>query len=101
MKYRFDIGEGKKVIISGDETFESLGYEILREYGIKPDQLDRFMFADGDITNSISQLEQKGIGIVSIKTKIKDRKLEIGEDMILAYKSPGWAKKATLEGIEE
>ena len=103
MKYRFKFGRGKKVIISGNTTFESLGYKILRDYGIHPEHLYNFVFANGDITNSSSPLGpiDNGIGNVSIETKIKDRELEIGEEMMLEYDSGDWTRKIKLDGIEE
>ena len=41
------------------------------------------------------------MGNVSIETRIKDRKLEIGEEMMLVYDYSGdWRKKIKLDGIE-
>jgi len=103
MKYRFKSGRGKKVVISENETFERLGYEMLREYNITPNHLYWFEFANGDMTNSASPLGpmNDGMGKVSIETKIKDRKLEIGEEMSLVYDSGDWKKKVKLDGIEK
>lgn len=84
MKYSFKFGRGKKVIISGSESFETLGYGILREYHIRPEHIYCFNFANGDMTNCATPLGpiNDGIGNVSIETKIKDRKMEIGEEMM-------------------
>ena len=103
MKYRFKSGRGKKVVISGYETFEKLGYEMLRQYHIDPDHLFCFEFANGDVTDSASPLGpiNDGMGNVSIETKIKDRKLEIGEELILVYDySSDCRRKVKLDGIE-
>ena len=91
------------MVISGNETFEKLGYEMLKAYGIEPYHLYCFEFANGDMTDSASPLGpiNDGMGNVSIETKIKDRKLEIGEEMILVYDYSGdWRKKVKLDGIE-
>ena len=48
MKYCFKSGRGKKVIISGNETFEGLGYEMLKAYHIEPEHLYSFEFSNYD-----------------------------------------------------
>ena len=103
MKYRFKSGRGKKVVISGNETFEKLGYEMLKAYHIQPEHLYCFEFSNGDVTDSASPLGpiNDGMSNVSIETKIKDRKMEIGEEMVLVYDYSGdWRKKVKLDGIE-
>ena len=103
MKYHFKFGHGKKVIINGNETFETLGYKILKEYGISSEHLFCFEFSNGDATNSASPLGpiNDRLGNVSIETKIKDRNVEIGEVMTLVYDYSGdWAKKIKLDAIE-
>ena len=103
MKYRFKFGRGKKVTISGNESFETLGYEILHEYHIRPEHIYCFEFANGDATNCASPLGPMNddMGNVSIETKIKDRKMEIGEEIMLVYgPSDDWKKKIKLDGIE-
>lgn len=103
MKYHFKSGRGKKVVINGNDTFEKLGYEMLRQYHIDPEHLYCFEFANGDVTNSAASIGtiDDWMSNVSIKTKIKDRKLEIGEEMILVYDySRDWRKKIKLDKIE-
>ena len=103
MKYHFKSGRGKKVVINGNDTFEKLGYEMLRQYHIDPEHLYCFEFANGDVTNSAAPIGtiDEWMSNVSIKTKIKDRKLEIGEEMILVYDySRDWRKKIKLDKIE-
>lgn len=103
MKYRFKFGRNKKVIISGNESFETLGYKILKEFNIRPEHIYCFEFSNGDVTNCASPLGpmSDGMGKVSIEMKIKDRKMEIGEEMMLVYgPSDDWKKKIKLDGIE-
>lgn len=76
---------------------------MLRQYHIDPEHLYCFEFANGDITNSAAPFGtiDDWMSNVSIKTKIKDRKLEIGEEMILVYDySRDWRKKIKLDKIE-
>ena len=76
---------------------------MLRQYHIVPEHLYCFEFANGDITNSAAPFGtiDDWMSNVSIKTKIKDRKLEIGEEMILVYDySRDWRKKIKLDKIE-
>ena len=103
MKYHFKSGRGKKVVINGNDTFERLGYEMLRQYHIDPEHLYCLEFVNGDVTNSAAPFGtiDDWMSNVSIKTKIKDRKLEIGEEMILVYDySRDWRKKIKLDKIE-
>ena len=103
MRYCFKFGRGKKVIISGNETFEFLGFKVLKEYHISPEHLFCFEFDNGDVTDSASPLGpiNDGMGNVSIETKINDRNIEIGEAITLVYDySSDWRKKITLAGIE-
>lgn len=103
MKYHFKFGRGKKIIISGNESFESLGFQILEEYNINPDHLFCFEFANGDSTDSASPLGamHDGNGNVSIETKIKNRKMEIGEQMTFVYDfGKNWTRNITLDKIE-
>ena len=58
MKYCFKSGRGKKVVISGNETFEKPGYEMLKAYHIQPEHLYCFEFSNGDVTDSASPLEE-------------------------------------------
>ena len=39
MKYHFKSGRGKIVVINGNDTFEKLGYEMLRQYHIDPEHV--------------------------------------------------------------
>lgn len=76
---------------------------MLRQYHIDPEHLYCFEFANGDVTNSAAPFGaiDDWMSNVSIKTKIKDRKLEIGEEMILVYDySRDWRKKIKLDKIE-
>ena len=41
-----------------------------------------------------------GMGNVSIEMKIKDRKMEIGEEMMFVYGAGDWKKKIKLDGME-
>ena len=102
MKYHFRVGRGKNIMISGDETFEVLGFRILREYRIDPDHLFMFEFANGDATDSASPFGpiNDGLGNVSIEMKIKDRKIDVGEIMTLVYDySSSWTRKVKLVEI--
>ena len=103
MKYRFKFGRGKKVVISGNDTFETLGFKVLKGYHISPEHLFSFEFENGDMTDSASPLGpiNDGMGNVSIETRIKDRKMEIGEALTLVYDySSDWRKKVKLDGME-
>lgn len=63
----------------------------------------RSNFSNGDVTDLASPLGpiNDGMSNVSIETKIKDRKVEIGEKMVLVYDYSGdWRKKVKLDGIE-
>ena len=103
MKYRFKFGRGKKVVVSENDTFETLGFKVLKEYHISPEHLFSFEFENGDMTDSASPLGSisDGMGNVSIETKIKDRKMEIGEILTLVYDySSDWRKKVKLDGME-
>lgn len=102
MKYHFRAGRGKDIIISGNETFEELGFKILREYHIDPDHLFMFEFANGDATDSASPFGpmNDGLGNVSIETKIKNRKMNVGETMTMVYDYSGnWTRKVKLVEI--
>lgn len=102
MKYHFKAGRGKDIIISGNETFEELGFKILREYHIDPDHLFMFEFANGDATDSASPFGpmNEGLGNVSIEMKIKNRKMNVGETMTMVYDYSGnWSRKVKLVEI--
>ncbi|MBR6268256.1 MAG: hypothetical protein IKR28_08010 [Selenomonadaceae bacterium] len=99
MKYHFRAGREKNVTISENETFETLGFMILEAYKIYPDHLFLFEFENGDFTDSASPLGpmNDGIGNVPIETKIKDRNMEIGEEMKFVYDfSSNWSRKVKL-----
>lgn len=99
MKYHFRAGRGKNVTINEDETFETLGFMILEAYEIFPDHLFMFEFADGDCTDSACPLGpmHDGLGNVPIETKIKDRHMEIGEEMRFVYDySSDWSRRVKL-----
>lgn len=106
MKYRFKFGRGQKVIISDNKTFDDLGYAILKKYGITPEHLYSFRFSNGECTTSAMPFGffggfDDGMGTVPIETKLKDRKMEIGEVLILAYDyASDWEKKIKLDGFE-
>ena len=102
MKYHFRVGRGKNIIVSGNETFEDLGFKILSEYGIEPDHLFLFEFANGDNTESASPFGpmHDGLGNVPIETKIKNRKMAVGETMTMVYDFSGnWTRKVKLVEI--
>ncbi len=102
MKYHFRVGRGKNVLISGNETFEDLGFKILREYHIEPDHLFMFEFANGDATNSACPFGpmHDDLGNVSIEMKIKDRKMDLGETMTFVYDfARDWTRKVKLVEI--
>ena len=101
MKYHFRAGRGKNIIIDGNDTFVELGFMILREYHIVPDHLFCFEFSNGDSTDSASPFgafpDGMGMGNVSIETKIKDRKMDVGEEMTFVYDYSGdWTRKVRL-----
>lgn len=99
MKYHFRVGRGKNIIVDGDTTFEELGFAILREYQIIPDHLFLFEFSNGDNTDSACPFGpmNDGLGNVSVETKIKNRRMDIGEIMTFVYDfSRDWSRKVKL-----
>lgn len=102
MQYHFRAGRGKNIIIDGDDTFEELGFRILAEYEIMPDHLFLFEFSNGDSTDSASPFGpmNDGLGNISIETKIKNRKMDVGETMTFVYDfSRDWSRKVKLVKI--
>lgn len=103
MKYHFRAGRGKNIFISGDATFEELGFAILEEYHIIPDHLFRFEFPNGDITDSACPFGpmNDGLGNISIEMKIKDMGMDIGETITFVYDfSRDWSRKVRLVEIQ-
>ena len=104
MKYHFRAGRGKNIIISDTQTFEDLGFAILREYNIFPDHLFMFVFANGEETSSCSPFGPiNDYNDVDIDMPIKNRNLEVGETMTFIYDySTDWSRKVKLiEIIDE
>ena len=101
MKYHFRAGRGKNIIISDTKTFEDLGFAILREYHIDPDHLFMFEFSNGEETNSATPLgPMNDYRDVRIDSKLKSRKLEVGEAMTFIYDySSDWSRKVKLMEI--
>lgn len=101
MKYHFRVGRGKNIIVNGDETFEKLGLKILAEYKIDPDHLFLFEFSNGEATNSASPMGPfDDYREVAIDSKIKSRKLQVGEVMTLVYDyARDWSRKVKLVEI--
>lgn len=102
MKYLFRVGRGKKIIINANETFETLGHRILREYSIVPDHLFLFEFSNGETTNSASPFGPfDDFREVNIDSKIKDRNLMVGDELTLVYDySRDWKRKVKLVDID-
>ena len=101
MKYHFKVGRGKNIIVNGDETFEDLGLKILAEYNIFPDHLFLFTFSNGEETNSASPFGPfDDYRDVAIDSKIKRRKMEVGEVMTFVYDyARDWTRKVKLVEI--
>ena len=101
MKYHFKVGRGKNIIVNGDETFEDLGLKILAEYHIFPDHLFLFTFSNGEETNSASPFGPfDDYRDVAIDSKIKRRKMEVGEVMTFVYDyARDWTRKVKLVEI--
>lgn len=101
MKYHFKVGRGKNITVNGNETFEALGLKILAEYNIVPDHLFSFAFSNGEETNSASPFGPfDDYRDVAINSKIKDRNLEIGEQMTMVYDyARDWTRKVKLVEI--
>lgn len=103
MKYRFKFGRGNKVVLNDNKTFADLGFAILDIFGINPEHLFNFEFANGESTDSVTPFGTVvgGSGNVSILSKLKDRKMEIGETLVLVYDYSGnWEKRIKLDGFE-
>ena len=101
MKYHFRAGRGKNIIISDTKTFEDLGFAILKEYHITPDHLFMFEFANGEETNSATlHGPMDDYRDVRIDSKLKSRKMEVGETMTFIYDySSDWSRKVKLVEI--
>ena len=102
MKYYFKVGRMKPIKLSGNDSFEALGSAILDAYHIEQDHLFMFRFSNGDETNSASPFgPMDDYREVSIEAKIKNRNLQVGEDLIFEYDySSDWKRKVKLVKIE-
>ena len=102
MKYYFKVGRKKPIILSENDSLETLGIAILDAYQIEQDHLFMFTFSNGDETNSFSPFGPMGdYKDVSIEAKIKSRNLQVGEELIFEYDyMSDWTRKVKLIKIE-
>ena len=103
MQYHFRVGRGKKLLIDENDTFMTLGFMILDEYGITPNHLFLFEFADGERTNSACPFGpmHDDLGNISIESKIKDMHLSVGDEMRFVYDfSRDWTRKVKLIEVQ-
>ena len=102
MVYTFKVGRSKTVKMKANQTFNDLCLAILKAYNMYPDHIFYLIFENGEYSESSTPLgSMSGTGEVSLNTRLKDRKLQIGETITFAYNpSYEWTRKVKLIEIE-